>query len=72
VAQTAPLAISRIVGKCLDFVHEPGRLKIDFRDNLTVPDRQKVDLICEAMLVGLQEIARDYPNQMEIIEIQEV
>lgn len=71
LAQTTLLAIEKLVVPDIIFKVDPGHLKVDYPMNLTEAQRAKVNLLTEAMYLGLKEIENQYVKHIEVSVISE-
>ncbi len=68
LAQTAVLAIDKLIDSALDVKVEEGKLECRLMNERNTRKKEDRALILDAMVLGLQETAGSYPGYLEIEE----
>ncbi|MDI6869906.1 MAG: ribosomal-processing cysteine protease Prp [Bacillota bacterium] len=66
LTDTTVLALERLAGVEARVEAGNGRLSADLPDHLAPAAQERAELLVEAMLLGLEEIARAYPGRLKL------
>lgn len=66
LAQTTLLGIKKLVTEDLTYDVRSGYLKVTYPKNLTEKQRADVNLLTEAMFLGLREIEKQYGKYLKV------